>query len=106
MEMECLTMEKVIALLGLSNIMELPTSRLDGDSAKQMLKSIGDTLPFNPLFRITNYSHDALNFQWNANGAAQIRIIDRLSTTDLTSGQWNVIDEAIPGATNLYVTCS
>ena len=91
--------QQFLAPLGLSNITELlPNEDSDGDGATNVEEYRSDTLPFNPLlsFRITNYSHDALNFQceWSGSPNKDYRI---LSTTDLTSGQWNVIDEAIPG---------
>ena len=91
--------QQFLVPLGLSDITELlPNTDSDGDGSTNLEEYRSDTLPFNPnlSFRVTNTSHDALNFQfqWKGSPNKEYRI---LSTTDLDSGQWNILEEAIPG---------
>ena len=92
--------QQFLVPLGLTDITELlPNEDSDGDGSTNVEEYRSDTLPFNPYlsFRITDYSHDASNFQceWRGSPSKDYRI---LSTTDIVSGEWSVVEEAIPGS--------
>jgi len=91
--------QQFLAPLGLSDITELlPNIDSDGDGSTNLEEYRSDTLPFNPFlsFRVTNTTHDTSNFQceWRGSPNKEYRV---LSTTDLNSGQWSILEEAIPG---------
>ena len=103
--------QKFLVPLGLTDITELlPNEDSDGDGSTNIEEYRSDTLPFNPFlsFKIIDHSHDGANFQceWRGSPNKDYRV---LSTADLVSGQWNVIEEAIPGNltyTNTWVDSS
>ena len=85
----------------------IPDEDSDGDGSTNIEEYRSDTLPFNPYlsFKIIDHSHDGSNFQceWRGSPNKDYRV---LSTTDIASGQWNIIEEAIPGSltyTNTWV---
>jgi hypothetical protein len=91
--------QQFLVPLGLSDITELlPNIDSDGDGSTNLEEYRSDTLPFNPFlsFRVTNTTHDTSNFQceWRGSSNKEYRV---LSTTDLNSGQWSILEEAIPG---------
>ena len=91
--------QQFLVPLGLSDITELlPNVDSDSDGSTNLEEYRSDTLPFNPFlsFRVTNTTHDASNFQceWKGSPNKEYRV---LSTTDLNSGQWGILEEAIPG---------
>lgn len=103
--------QQFLVPLGLSDITELlPDVDSDGDGSTNVEEYRSDTLPFNPYlsFKIIDHSYDGANFQceWRGSPNKDYRV---LSTADLVSGQWNVIEEAIPGNltyTNTWVDSS
>ena len=84
----------------------LPNADADGDGASNLEEFRSDTIPLNPFlsFHISDYSYGATSFecQWKGSPDKDYRV---LSTTDLSSGEWSVVEEAIAGSltyTNIW----
>ena len=84
----------------------LPNADADGDGATNLEEFRSDTIPLNPFlsFHISDYSYGATSFecQWKGSPDKDYRV---LSTTDLSSGEWSVVEEAIAGSltyTNIW----
>jgi hypothetical protein len=80
------------------NLEALPSEDTDGDGLNNLMEYRSDTVPLNPVlfFGITNYTHTESDFEliWRSSPTKYYRV---LSSADLSSSQWNVVEEAIPG---------
>ena len=91
--------QQFLGALGLSSITELqPNFDNDGDGLTNLEEFRSDTVPVSPalLFGVTNFTYSESDFEliWRGSPSKNYRV---LSTADLSSGQWNVAQEAIPG---------
>ena len=91
--------QQFLGALGLSSITELqPNFDNDGDGLTNLEEFRSDTVPVSPalLFGVTNFTYSESDFEliWGGSPSKNYRV---LSTADLSSGQWNVAQEAIPG---------
>ena len=77
----------------------LPNSDADGDGATNLEEFRSDTIPLSPFisFRISDYNYGATSFEceWKGSPNKDYRV---LSTTDLSSGEWSVVEEALAGS--------
>ena len=77
----------------------LPNADADGDGATNLEEFRSDTIPLNPFlsFRISDYNYGATSFEceWKGSPNKDYRV---LSTTDLSSGEWSVVEEALSGS--------
>lgn len=88
-----------------SNLDSLPNTDADNDGLSNLLEYRSGTDPNNPgsLFRYYDLTHGVSNNQlrWLGSSAKQYRI---LATTDLSSNQWDVEEEAIQGNLSTFNT--
>ena len=77
----------------------LPNADADGDGATNLEEFRSDTIPLNPFlsFHVSDYSYGASSFEceWKGSPNKDYRV---LSTTDLSSGEWTVVEEALSGS--------
>ena len=77
----------------------LPNADADGDGATNLEEFRSDTIPLNPFlsFHISDYNYGATSFEceWRGSPNKDYRV---LSTTDLSSGEWSVVEEALSGS--------
>ena len=77
----------------------LPNADADGDGATNLEEFRSDTIPLNPFlsFHISDYNYGATSFEceWKGSPNKDYRV---LSTTDLSSGEWSVVEEALAGS--------
>ena len=80
------------------NLNAQPGEDPDGDGFSNIIEYRSDTVPISPalLFGLTGFTYTESNFEltWRGSPSKEYRV---LSTSNLTSGQWSVLDEAIPG---------
>ena len=80
------------------NLNALPSEDADGDGFSNLIEFRSDTVPVSPalLFGVTSFTYSESDFEliWRGSPSKNYRV---LSTADLSAGQWNVVEEAIPG---------